>query len=42
MGRVTKKSFKKSNRPRAKSMFTAADDENQPLLNSDLSRTSLA
>ncbi|XP_025415474.1 sodium-coupled neutral amino acid transporter 9-like isoform X2 [Sipha flava] len=40
MGRVSKKSFKRSTRPRAKSMIT--DCEIQPLLNSDLSRTSLA
>ncbi|XP_060842799.1 neutral amino acid transporter 9-like isoform X3 [Rhopalosiphum padi] len=40
MGRVSKKSFKRSSRPRAKSMIT--DCEIQPLLNSDLSRTSIA
>ncbi|VVC32521.1 Amino acid transporter, transmembrane domain [Cinara cedri] len=40
MGRVSKKLVKKSNRPRAKSMIT--DCEIQPLLNSNLSKTSLA
>ncbi|KAL4119769.1 hypothetical protein QTP88_012544 [Uroleucon formosanum] len=40
MGRVSKKSFKRSSRPRAKSMIT--DCEIQPLLNSELSRTNIA
>ncbi|XP_050423170.1 sodium-coupled neutral amino acid transporter 9-like isoform X2 [Adelges cooleyi] len=42
MGRVARKLSKKSNRPRAKSMFTATELEIQPLLSSDISRTSLA
>ncbi|XP_050540770.1 sodium-coupled neutral amino acid transporter 9-like [Daktulosphaira vitifoliae] len=41
MGRAVRKLSKKSNRPRAKSMLTSAELEVQPLLSSDISRTSL-